>query len=145
VALARTGAGGGVGGGAVVEVRGAGAAVGDAAALGRAVRNLVDNALRHADARVRVQVADGRVAVEDDGPGIPPDDRERVFERFVRLDEARVRAVGPEGADGAATGSGLGLAIARAVAREHGGDVRLADREDGAPGLRAVLDVPVRR
>jgi signal transduction histidine kinase len=114
----------------VVEVTGAGTARGDAAALGRVVRNLVDNALRHAAATVRVAVADGAVLVVDDGPGIPDADTERVFERFVRLDDARSRPGG---------GSGLGLAIAREVAREHGGDVRVGGRADGAPGLRAEL------
>jgi signal transduction histidine kinase len=113
-----------------VEVHGAGTARGDAAALGRVVRNLVDNALRHAAGAVRVEVADGSVVVVDDGPGIAVDDRERVFQRFVRLDDARARPGG---------GSGLGLAIAREVAREHGGDVRLGHRTDGAPGLRAEL------
>lgn len=113
-----------------VEVHGAGTARGDAAALGRVVRNLVDNALRHAAGAVRVEVADGSVVVVDDGPGIAADDRERVFERFVRLDDARARPGG---------GSGLGLAIAREVAREHGGDVRLGDRTDGAAGLRTEL------
>ncbi|WP_454049507.1 ATP-binding protein [Cellulomonas sp. Marseille-Q8402] len=113
-----------------VEVQGGGTARGDAVALGRVVRNLVDNALRHATAQVRVEVAHRTVVVVDDGPGIPADDRDRVFERFVRLDDARSRAGG---------GSGLGLAIAREIAREHGGDVRLRDRADGAPGLRAEL------
>lgn len=116
-----------------VEVVGAGRARGDAAALGRVVRNLVDNALGHAAGSVRVEVADGLVAVVDDGPGVPAADRERAFARFVRLDAARARPGG---------GSGLGLAIAREVAREHGGDVVLADRADGAPGLRAELRLP---
>jgi signal transduction histidine kinase len=114
-----------------VRVTGAGGARGDASALGRVVRNLVDNAVRHATGSVRVTVGPGRVAVEDDGPGIPEADRERVFERFVRLDDARAR---PDG------GSGLGLAIAREIAREHGGDVRLGPADTG--GLRAVLDLP---
>jgi signal transduction histidine kinase len=114
----------------VVEVTGGGTARGDAVALGRVVRNLVDNALRHAASTVRVEVADGTVLVVDDGPGIPAEDAERVFERFVRLDDARSRPGG---------GSGLGLAIAREVAREHGGDVRVGGRADGAPGLRAEL------
>lgn len=104
------------------EVVGGGRARGDAAAVGRVVRNLADNALRHARSVVRVEVADGRVAVVDDGSGVPPADRERVFERFVRLDDARARAAG---------GSGLGLAIAREVARELGGDVVLAGGDDG--------------
>lgn len=112
-----------------VEVRGTGRSRGDATAVGRVVRNLTDNALRHATARVVVEVADGVVTITDDGPGVPAGDRERVFERFVRLDDARARPAG---------GSGLGLAIAREIAREHGGDVRLDDAPDGA-GLRAVL------
>ncbi|NHT19375.1 ATP-binding protein, partial [Cellulomonas sp. IC4_254] len=95
--------------------------------------NLVDNALGHAVGVVRVEVADGLVAVVDDGPGVPAADRERAFARFVRLDAARARPGG---------GSGLGLAIAREIAREHGGDVVLADRTDGAPGLRAELRLP---
>lgn len=116
-----------------LEVVGAGRARGDAAALGRVVRNLVDNAIGHAAGSVRVEVADGLVAVVDDGPGVAAPDRERAFARFVRLDAARARPGG---------GSGLGLAIAREVAREHGGDVVLADRPDGAPGLRAELRLP---
>ncbi|GIG35183.1 ATP-binding protein [Cellulomonas pakistanensis] len=116
-----------------VEVTGAGRARGDAAALGRVVRNLVENAVGHAAVAVRVEVAEGRVAVVDDGPGVPEDDRERAFERFVRLDAARARPGG---------GSGLGLAIAREVAREHGGDVVLGARADGAPGLRVELRLP---
>ena len=116
-----------------LEVVGTGRARGDAAALGRVVRNLVDNAIGHAAGSVRVEVADGLVAVVDDGPGVAAPDRERAFARFVRLDAARARPGG---------GSGLGLAIAREVAREHGGDVVLADRPDGAPGLRAELRLP---
>ncbi|QZN84847.1 ATP-binding protein [Cellulomonas sp. C5510] len=122
------------------EVVGGGRARGDAAAVGRVVRNLADNALRHARSAVRVLVADGRVAVVDDGPGVPAADRERVFERFVRLDDARARAAG---------GSGLGLAIAREVARELGGDVVLTDGAGAVPadgaggaGLRAELRLP---
>ena len=111
-----------------VEVVGSGSASGEPGAVGRAVRNLVDNAVRHAGSRVLVTVADGSVTVEDDGNGVPPDDRERVFERFVRLDEAREREVG---------GSGLGLAIAREIAREHGGDVELGQSALG--GLEATL------
>lgn len=116
-----------------VAMVGSGNALGDAAAIGRVVRNLVDNALRHASTSVRVTVDDGSVTVEDDGSGVPASDRERVFERFVRLDEARERDAG---------GSGLGLAIAREVAREQGGDVTLAQAALG--GLRAALHLPVR-
>lgn len=101
---------------------------GDPAAVTRVVRNLLDNALRHAASEVRVTVGPGEVVVDDDGPGVPNQDRERVFERFVRLGAARERDSG---------GSGLGLAIAREVAREHGGDVTLSEAPGG--GLRAVL------
>lgn len=114
-----------------VRVEGSGGAVGDAPALGRVVRNLVDNAVRHATSRVHVTVGAGSVTVDDDGAGIPEADRERVFERFVRLDEARQREVG---------GSGLGLAIVREIAREHGGDVTLGAAPLG--GLRARVDLP---
>ena len=107
------------------------APAGDAAAVGRVLRNLVDNAVRHAGSRVVVTVADGSVRVDDDGAGLDPADRERVFERFVRLDEARERDEG---------GSGLGLAIAREIAREQGGDVVLGVADLG--GLRAELRLP---
>jgi len=117
--------------GVAVEVAGHGAAVVDPVAVGRVVRNLVENATRHAHARVRVTVADGGVVVEDDGDGVPPADRERVFERFVRLEDAREREAG---------GSGLGLAIAREIARDHGGDVVLD--ESGLGGLRATVRLP---
>jgi len=113
-----------------VDVRGDGRAVVDPDAVARVVRNLVDNARRHAH-RVRVTVADGVVTVDDDGPGIAPEDRERVFERFTRLSPAR-------GRDGG--GAGLGLAIAREVARDQGGDVALSDSPLG--GLRATVTLP---
>ena len=103
----------------------------------RALRNLVDNAVRHAASEVTVSaVPDGAHAVltvADDGPGIPAQDRERVFERFTRLDHARGRDDG---------GTGLGLAIVRELARRGGGSVRLADRPDGRPGLTAELRLP---
>ena len=93
---------------------------GDERRLRRLAENLLENAGRHARARVQVAVApDGwRVAfsVEDDGPGVPAALRERIFERFVRAGDDD---------DG---GSGLGLAICRAIARAHGGDVVLEDR-----------------
>ncbi|GAB2600612.1 hypothetical protein Aab01nite_64950 [Paractinoplanes abujensis] len=97
---------------------GAGRVRGDAAALAQVVRNLTDNAARHATARMAVAVRESPDAVEltvdDDGPGIPPDQRERVFDRFVRLDAARARDDG---------GSGLGLAIVRTIVTAHGGTV----------------------
>ncbi|GAA0485954.1 HAMP domain-containing sensor histidine kinase [Streptomyces olivaceiscleroticus] len=97
--------------------------------LSRILGNLVDNAQRHARTQVRVDV--GRVdgwavlRVDDDGPGVAEADRERIFERFVRLDDARSRDEG---------GAGLGLAIARDIAERHGGT--LAVREGAAFELR---------
>lgn len=100
---------------------------GDGRALERLFTNLGANAARHATATVgfSCRAEDGlvRAWVSDDGPGIPVADRERVFDRFVRLDEARDRPVG---------GTGLGLAVARAIARSHGGDVRVVDSPRGA-------------
>jgi signal transduction histidine kinase len=104
----------------VVDTSGveAGRVRGDVVALGQIVRNLVDNAARHASTTIAVSLTAtaGEVvlAVEDDGVGIATADRERVFERFVRLDDARARDAG---------GSGLGLAIVREVVRVHGGSV----------------------
>src|SRR3954470_10225453 len=112
-----------------------GRVVGDARSLERLVRNRGENAARHAGTvAFGLAARDGRVTltVDDDGPGIPEADRERVFERFVRLDEGRGRADG---------GSGLGLAIAREVARAHGGDIALGDSPLG--GLRAEATLPL--
>jgi signal transduction histidine kinase len=107
---------------------------GDAVSLARLVRNLLDNAERYAASRVTVSLtAADRVVlvVADDGPGIAAVDRQRVFERFTRLDEAR------SGDDG---GAGLGLAIVRDVVRAHAGTVLL---EDNAPGARVVVSLPL--
>ncbi len=108
---------------------------GDALDLGRVLVNLVDNALRHTVSRVVVELrtegADAVLTVTDDGPGIPEADRERVFDRFTRLDSARSRDEG---------GAGLGLAIVRETVEAHGGAVRL---EDASPGLRAVVRLPL--
>ncbi|MFD9413433.1 sensor histidine kinase [Streptomyces goshikiensis] len=122
-----------------LEARAPVPASGDPARLERALANLVDNALRHARAGVTVRAgadpAGGWALLEvtDDGPGIPEADRDRVFERFVRLDPDRSRAAG---------GTGLGLAIAREIARAHGGDVRALASSAG--GARLVLRVPGR-
>jgi signal transduction histidine kinase len=106
--------------------------MGDPRALSRTVRNLLDNADRHASQSVHVTVdRDGpwaRVVVADDGPGIPPSERDRVFERFVRLDEARARDAG---------GSGLGLAIVRQVAHRHGGSVTVSSSDE----MRTVMTI----
>ncbi|MFD4398554.1 ATP-binding protein [Kitasatospora sp. NPDC058478] len=97
--------------------------------LGRLLTNLLDNADRHAAGAVHVRLAADRARgvavldVEDDGPGIPPADRERVFERFTRLDDARSRDEG---------GSGLGLPIARDIARHHGGTLAVTPTPSGA-------------
>jgi signal transduction histidine kinase len=107
---------------------------GDRDALARVVSNLLDNAVRHAEKRVVLSAAaDGayqRISVCDDGPGIPAADRQRVFQRFTRLDDARARDAG---------GSGLGLAIVRDLLRRHHGTVTLGDAE---PGLRADVRLP---
>jgi signal transduction histidine kinase len=104
-------------------------------ALRRCLANLVDNAHRHGGGEVDVTLVDDqdavRIRIEDRGPGIPADQRERVFEPYVRLDPSRARHTG---------GTGLGLAIARAVARAHGGDVTLSERAGG--GLCAELRLP---
>jgi signal transduction histidine kinase len=108
---------------------------GDPDALTRALANLVDNGVRHARGVVRLAVArDGDcavVSVSDDGPGIAPADRERVFDRFTRLDDARARDGG---------GAGLGLAIVRELVRRHHGTVRLTDAD---PGVRAEVRLPL--
>jgi signal transduction histidine kinase len=107
---------------------------GDPEALGRVLANLVDNAVRHAASGVHIDVSrmDSRVwmVVRDDGPGIPMADRDRVFNRFTRLDQARDRGSG---------GAGLGLAIVRELVRSHGGTVTLADAD---PGLSARVELP---
>jgi signal transduction histidine kinase len=108
---------------------------GHAEQLSRALRNLLDNAERHAVSRVEVAVQTGdgvaRIVVDDDGPGIPEADRTRVFERFTRLEEARSRDDG---------GSGLGLAIVAAIVERHRGSVRVTDGHLG--GARFVVTLP---
>lgn len=108
----------------------------DARLLGQLVRNLADNAARHSRGRVAIGVtpADGYVfvTVEDDGPGVPVEERDRIFERFVRLDEARSRDAG---------GSGLGLAIARGIATSARGTLAVDDSRWG--GARFVLTLPL--
>jgi signal transduction histidine kinase len=103
--------------------------------LMRIVTHLLDNAARHADSTVSVSLTTSgdrvELAVDDDGPGIDPADRERVFDRFVRLDEARVRDDG---------GAGLGLAVVSTVVVAAGGDVRVED--SGLGGARLVATLP---
>jgi signal transduction histidine kinase len=123
------------------EAAGACVVTGDQDALARLLVNLLDNAVRHAASRVCVSVrADGGWAVltvTDDGPGIAPEDAERAFGRFARLDDARSRP-GEKGA--AEEGAGLGLAIVKSTAEAHGGSVSLAD---AGPGLRATVRLPL--
>ena len=107
---------------------------GDPAALEVLARNLVDNAVRYSppgsrvEVQVRLEGGHPTLVVDDAGPGIPPEDRERVFDRFYRRDPA------------AGEGSGLGLAIVRTVARRHGAAVALGDSALG--GLRATVAFP---
>ncbi|HEU4946344.1 MAG TPA: ATP-binding protein [Kribbella sp.] len=111
---------------------------GDAAKLSQAIRNLSDNAVRAAHGRVRLSLATtngtAAVVVEDDGDGIPDADRQRVFDRFVRLDASRDRGSG---------GSGLGLSIVREIVRGHAGTIEITDSPLG--GARIVVRLPVTR
>jgi signal transduction histidine kinase len=122
-----------------VEVRGEPVTVpGDASRLAQVLGNLLDNARRHGGpGAVTVTVSRGdpaTVLVTDEGPGVLPADRERIFDRLVRLDEAR-------GDDG---GAGLGLAIARGIARAHGGDLRCVDPPSGRGAAFQLLLNPRR-
>jgi signal transduction histidine kinase len=107
---------------------------GDAAKLSQVIRNLADNAVHAAKGRVRLTLSErdgiATLRVEDDGPGIPVADRDRVFERFVRLDDSRARGSG---------GSGLGLAIVREVLRGHGGTVEVSESALGGACLTVTL------
>jgi signal transduction histidine kinase len=107
---------------------------GDDEGLTRVVRNLIDNAARHARSKVcvglRQKGAEAELWVSDDGPGVLPADRERIFERFTRGDNARSRWDG---------GSGLGLAIVKEVVQRYGGTVEVFDAN---PGARFVVRIP---
>jgi signal transduction histidine kinase len=108
---------------------------GDVDGLRRVVRNLTDNAARHAAGRIDLALSEHggevRLTIDDDGPGIPESERERVLKRFVRLDEARSRDDG---------GSGLGLAIVDEVVRDHGGSVFIGQSPAG--GARVEVRFP---
>jgi two-component system, OmpR family, sensor kinase len=113
---------------------------GDSARLGQVLGNLLDNGCRHTPrgGRVSVRVWSGSMAVvqvTDSGPGVPRADRERIFDRLVRLDDSRAADRG---------GAGLGLAIARGIARAHGGDLRCVEPPNGR-GAAFVLTLPVGR
>ncbi len=104
--------------------------------LQRAIRNLADNASRHAKGRVTLGLAEQEgtvvISVSDDGDGVAPDQAEKIFDRFVRLDESRARDAG---------GSGLGLAIVKEIAETHGGSAGLL--ADGGRGATFVIRLPV--
>lgn len=103
-------------------------------ALKRALRNLLENAVKYghrADVHVTAEPADVAVTIEDEGPGIPEPELERVFRPFYRVEPSRSRQTG---------GTGLGLSAARSVIRSHGGDIILANRAEG--GLAQLVTLP---
>jgi signal transduction histidine kinase len=113
---------------------GAGRTTANPVLLGQVVGNLLDNAVRHAASTVTISLhqSGGRatLVVEDDGSGIAAEDRSRVFERFVRLDEARARDHG---------GSGLGLAIVASIVHAHGGSVQITEGRSGGARFEVVI------
>jgi signal transduction histidine kinase len=117
---------------------------GNPSQLRRAIRNLVDNAREHARDRIRVRTgtdqAGAFVEVADDGPGVPPVDRIRIFERFVRRDDARHHGTGPTRGS-----AGLGLAIVAGIAARHSGCAECTDsRGDDYPGAHFRIRLPVK-
>lgn len=104
-------------------------------AIKRALNNLINNSARYGS-KIRITTIDDdkwlKISVEDDGPGIPPQQREEVFRPFYRIDNARNQDIG---------NTGLGLSIARDIAHNHGGDISLGESELG--GLRAVMAIPI--
>jgi signal transduction histidine kinase len=122
-----------------VELRGARVwTAGDADRLTQILANLANNARHAMDGAGTLTVTvtragPARVLVTDSGPGVPEAERERIFDRLVRLDESRDQSAG---------GAGLGLSIARGIARAHGGDLRCVARPDGHPGAAFELTLP---
>jgi len=111
---------------------------GDRRRIGQIVRNLLDNATHHATTTVRIEtrLVDGQPAIRisDDGPGIPPADRDRIFDRFVRLDEARSRESG---------GTGLGLSVVRSIIDAHEGTITIGDSPHlGGAAVTVILPTP---
>ena len=107
---------------------------GDPERIAQMLRNVVENAVRHAASTVWVESAErddlAVAVVSDDGPGVSVADTARIFDRFVRLDDSRARYTG---------GSGLGLAVARAIARDHGGDIEVATSRHGGATFEARI------
>jgi two-component system sensor histidine kinase RstB len=99
----------------------------------RAIKNVLNNAIKYASSRVRVRLQSGEsnliISIWDDGPGIPPADREKIFEPFARLDSSRSRETG---------GVGLGLAIVRRILQSHGGKVEVTDKDEGGACLVTI-------
>ncbi len=108
--------------------------------LTRLIQNLTNNAATYATSTVTLGLTvndqDAVLTVSDDGPGIPTTERERIFERFVRLDPSRAR-------DRTGTGTGLGLSIARRIAHAHNGDILAGDRPDNLPGACFTVHLPL--
>jgi signal transduction histidine kinase len=117
---------------------GADVVTGDPNRLEQAIQNLAANAVRHTPEGGRVvlsaeRVADGvRLAVEDSGPGIPPEHLSRIFDRFYKVDLSRTGTALP-------SGSGLGLSIVQAIVRRHGGRIAAANVEDGGARFEMLL------
>jgi two-component system, OmpR family, sensor kinase len=108
---------------------------GDPLSLRRMVVNLVDNALKYGErARLRLRAAAEQVTLEidDDGPGIPDNLQQRVFEPFFRAESSRNRDTG---------GIGLGLTTVRAIVLDHGGHIEVRNRKEG--GLRVIVSLPL--
>jgi signal transduction histidine kinase len=120
-----------------IDINGLNAArvFGDRHALERVVANLLENASLHAETSIAIELREddghAELVVADDGPGVPPEQREVIFDRFARLDVARSRRTG---------GAGLGLAITRRIIEDHGGTIAFVDAERGA---RVVVRLPL--
>lgn len=115
----------------------------DATLIGQALHNLIDNAVKYSAGAVRVKIATERerlvVTIDDDGPGVPPADLVRVFDKFFR-----VRPPGnPRWGDRQSAGTGLGLPIAQGFVEAHGGTVRLVSPIAGDRGTRAIVEIPL--
>jgi len=113
-----------------------GVVTGDPDGLARMLRNIVDNAIRHARHSVQIHTTTTRatitITIDDDGPGVPPADRDRIFDRFVRLDNSRERGTG---------GSGLGLAITHQIADAHHATITVSNSPHG--GARFTVQLPL--